>query len=267
MTKYLDLRSQNYEYRSVRNNTLEFDIHDWKTSPYSCFKARIYIELSTLFAFFFKNTSLTPNHISIIYGICGVIAGLCLASNINYLMVSGLIIFFLKGSLDWTDGFIAKIKNQKSSVGHILDTWGSHIGGLSLITSIGFYCYNNTQNDIYLFLTIIILFLRIIDFKFFAFHQLFYELFNKDNNIEIERKNIEKGIKQTNIFAKIIKNFMDDRARTVDLVCLLIFIEIFFSINNFSKIILGLYLIKTIIFFLGTFYVYYYKDALQKKIK
>ena len=54
---------------------------------------------------------------------------------------------FLKGTLDWTDGLIARIKNQTSPIGHILDTWGSHIGEISLITSIGIYCYNFTDNN------------------------------------------------------------------------------------------------------------------------
>ena len=74
-------------------------------------------------------------------------------------MISGLIIF-LKGSIDWTDGLIARIKNQTSSIGHILDTWGSHIGTFSLITSLDIYCFNNSNNNIYLFLTIIILFFK-----------------------------------------------------------------------------------------------------------
>ena len=111
-------------------------------------------------------TSITPNHISIIYGLSGVLAGAFLVTGINTLMIVGLIIFFLKGSIDWTDGLIARIKNQTSPVGHILDTWGSHIGNISLITSIGVYCFNLTNNSIYLFFTILILFLKIIDFKF-----------------------------------------------------------------------------------------------------
>ena len=60
---------------------------------------------------------------------------------------------------------------------------------------------------------------------------------------------------------------MDDRARTVDLICLLILIEIIFQYQNFSKIIFGLYILKTIILFIGIIYVYYYKERLEKKIR
>ena len=268
MIKYLDLRKKNYEDRKKRNTNFDFNIYDWKKSPYSCFKARVYIELSTIFAFFFQYTSLTANHISLIYCISGVIAGILLATNSDALMISGLIIFFLKGSIDWTDGLIARIKNQTSSIGHILDTWGSHIGTLSLITSLGIYCFNNSNNNLYLFLIIIILFLKIIDFKLFAYHQLFHELLNDEIDFNIKQNEKDQNIKKKDSFiVLLIKNFMDDRARTVDLICLLILIEIIFQYQNFSKIIFGLYILKTIILFIGIIYVYYYKERLEKKIR
>ena len=91
----------------------------------------------------------------------GIIAGVFLITNNNTLMIIGLIIFVLKGSIDWTDGLIARMKNITSSVGHILDTWGSHIGSLSFVTSIGIYCYNLTNDKIYLFLIILILLLKL----------------------------------------------------------------------------------------------------------
>ncbi len=268
MIKYLDLRTKNYKDRKKRNINFDFNIYDWKKSPYSCLKARVYIELSTIFAFFFQYTSLTANHISLIYCISGIVAGILLTTNSDALIISGLIIFFLKGSIDWTDGLIARIKNQTSSIGHILDTWGSHIGTLSLISSLGIYCYNNSNNNLYLFLTIIILFLKIIDFKLFSYHQLFHELLNDEINFDIKKNKVDNKIKKKKSFAVLlIRNFMDDRARTVDLVCLLIFLEIIFQYQNFSKIIFGLYLIKTIILFIGIIYFYYYKEILEKKIR
>ena len=268
MIKYQDLRSKNYEYRANAEKNFEFDIYNWRSSPYSCFKARIYIELSTLFAFFLQSTSLTANHISLIYCISGAIAGLFLSSNIESLMIVGLLIFFLKNSLDWTDGFIAKIKNEKTAIGHILDTWGSHIGEISLMTSIGIYCYNFTNNIFYLIITISILFFKSIDFKFFSFHQLFYELLNEKKKFKIGFYKDENEIKKKdNLFVVFLKNFMDNKARTVDLVCLLIFLEIFYNIDYFSKFIFGLYFVKSIVLFFGFFYVYYFTDKLEKNIK
>ena len=96
----------------------------------------------------------------------------------------------LKGSIDWTDGLIARMKNITSSVGHILDTWGSHIGSLSFITSIGIYCYNLTNDKIYLFLIILILLLKLIDFRLFSYQQLFNDHLSKKINLNTN-KNID----------------------------------------------------------------------------
>ena len=269
MIKYLDLRKQSYLDRKKvggHQQTL-FDIDTWSQNPYSCFKARVYIELSTIFAFFLQYTKLTPNHVSLIYCVCGIIAGVFLISNNNVLMIIGLIVFVLKGSVDWTDGLIARMKNISSSVGHILDSWGSHIGSLSFVTSIGIYCYNLTNNNIYLFLTIIILLLKLIDFKLFAYQQLFYEILNKKINFDTKKIENDKDQKNPkNFLVLFIKNFMDERARTVDAVCFLIFLEIFYNLDYFSKVIFGLFLIKAIIVFFGTFYVYYFKKKLENSI-
>ncbi len=269
MIKYLDLRKQNYLDRKKiggHQQTL-FDIDTWGQNPYSCFKARIYIELSTLFAFFLQFTKLTPNHISLIYCISGIIAGVFLISNNDTLMIIGLIIFVLKGSIDWTDGLIARMKNITSSVGHILDTWGSHIGSLSFVTSIGIYCYNLSNDNSYLFLTILFLFLKLIDFKLFAFQQLFYEYLNKNKNFNVNKVTDDKDLKKSkNFFVSFIQNFMDYRARTIDTICFLIFLEIFYNLDYFSKVIFGLFLIKSFIVFCGTFYIYYHKKKLENSI-
>ena len=76
MIKYQKLINPNYEYSANRDSNFGFDIYDWKSNPYSCFKARIYIKLSTLFAIFLQFIKLTANHISLFYCISGVIAGL-----------------------------------------------------------------------------------------------------------------------------------------------------------------------------------------------
>ena len=60
---------------------------------------------------------------------------------------------------------------------------------------------------------------------------------------------------------------MDDRARTVDTVCLFLFLEIVYSIDYFSRFFLLMYFIKAIILFIGLFYVYYFQKEIEKQIK
>jgi len=267
MIKYSNLRNQNYKTRrkiELRNSA--FDIQNWKKNPYSSFKAIIYIELSSIFAFLIQFTNLSANHVSLLYCISGVVGGLLLMSNNETMIFGGLLLFFLKGSLDWTDGFVARIKKQGSAVGHLLDTWGSHIGNISLMTSVGIYCYNTSANNIFLFLTIIILFLNLIDFKLFTYHQAFYEILNKKIKISSSKKKLKIKYNES-ISIQILKNFMDHRARTVDTICLLLLLEIVYNLNYFSKIILILYFVKTILFFLGYLYLYLFKEKMEKQIK
>lgn len=266
MFTYSALRKKNYEYRI---NNRDYNFKNYKKYPYTHFKAKLYIELSTILIFIFQFTRITPNQISLIYALSGVVGGLLISSSIKTLIVIGLTIFVLKNTLDWTDGFYAKIKNQKSIIGHILDTWGSHIGQISLVISIGIYCYNYSGNDIYLIGIIIILFLNAVNFRFFAYHQLFYEILNnqlvfkinKNKNIELKNNN-----KNKNFVYLFLKNFMDSRARTVDSVCLLIFIEIIFALSLFSKVIFALYFLQNILLFFGNFYISYFKDEIKNRI-
>jgi hypothetical protein len=264
MIKFLTLRKKNYIDRK-KNNPKELDITNWKSSRYSCLKARIYIELSSIFAYLFQFTSITPNQISLMYCFSGVMAGLLLVSNIDFLMIIGLLIFFLKGSLDWTDGLIARMNNQTSNIGHVLDTWGSHIGSISLVSSLGIYCFNMTNNNLFLFIVIFILFLKVIDFKLFSYHQLFYEVINNNISIKIKAKKSKFETKK-NLIKSFIKNFMDDRARTVDTICFFLFIEIVYGLEYFSKVFLAMYLMKAIILCFGIFYIYCLKQEIEKKI-
>lgn len=261
MINFCTLRKKNYEYRK---NLGDFDNNFLKNSPYTYLKAKLYIELSTILTFLIQFTSLTPNHISLVYALSGIFGGVLISTDINSLIIIGLFIFYFKNSLDWTDGFYAKIKNEKSIVGHILDTWGSHIGHISLIIGIGIYCYNTFEKDIYLILTILILFLNLINLKFFAYYQLFHEVLSDNLTIK-SNKNLKISQKKS-LLHNFLINFMDHRARTVDFVCLLIFLEILYSLNWFSEVIFALYGIQSIIFFFGHFYLVYFKREIQKKI-
>ena len=54
-------------------------------------------------------------------------------NNIYVLFILVLILFVLKGVVDWSDGLLARVTSQTSNIGHIIDTWGSHVGYHSLI--------------------------------------------------------------------------------------------------------------------------------------
>tara|TARA_Y100001936_G_C16065083_1_gene666684 strand:+ start:1585 stop:2400 length:816 start_codon:yes stop_codon:yes gene_type:complete len=271
MKSFKEIRSINYEHRRDEEDEFYVDIDDWFKSPYTSLKARYYIEISSVIVFLLQSTRITPNQVSIFYGFLGLLAGFFLCFKNDVMIYLGLVIFFLKGVVDWSDGLLARVTEKTSSIGHVIDTWGSHIGYYSLIFGIGFICFNNNNEPIYLILTLSIFLISIIDFKLFSYHQLFYEILSKNFIIKNQQESADNLENQNNNeFLKRIKhllsNFLDDRARTLDLICFIIFLGIIFNISLFAKIILYLFLIKKILVFLGNFFEIIILQKLKNKI-
>jgi hypothetical protein len=66
-----------------------------------------------------KNTSFTPIHVTILFGITGLMAIYCILT--NYYLLAGILIV-LKSGIDAADGELARLKNTPSYVGRYLDS-------------------------------------------------------------------------------------------------------------------------------------------------
>jgi hypothetical protein len=75
--------------------------------------------LAKLFANQLKNTRFTPIHVTLLFGVCGLIAIYCILQH-HYILASFFII--LKSIIDAADGELARIKNTPSYVGRYLDS-------------------------------------------------------------------------------------------------------------------------------------------------
>ncbi|HAH56011.1 MAG TPA: CDP-alcohol phosphatidyltransferase [Flavobacterium sp.] len=75
--------------------------------------------IGKLFANVLKNTRFTPIHVTLLFGISGLIAIYCILQN-QYFLASFFII--LKSIIDAADGELARIKNTPSYVGRYLDS-------------------------------------------------------------------------------------------------------------------------------------------------
>ena len=203
MLKLSEIRNKHYGHERRKSINVGADIDDWKYSPYNCLKARVYIELSSLLVFVFQFTRISPNQITLMYTISGVLGGIFLTLNNNTSIIIACLIFYFKGTLDWTDGLLARIRNETSSFGHILDTWGSHVGYIFFISGLFIYCFNITNNNIYIIALICFLIIKAIDFKSYLYQQSFYEILNNTQNIEnnlLKKDQIKKGKKIIFIF-------------------------------------------------------------------
>ena len=240
---------------------MDADIDDWKYSPYNCFKARVYIELSSLLVFVLQFTRISPNQVTLVYAISGLLGGVLLSLNNDTLVIIACLIFYFKGTFDWTDGLLARIKNKTSSFGHILDAWGSNVGYIFFVSGFSIYCFNITNNSIYIFILVFFLIIKTIDFKNYLYQQSFYEILNNRQNIDKNFLKRDEIIKEKKNYIYIfLKAFMDDRARTTDFVLLLIILNILYGFNFLIEVAVISYFIKSLIVFIINFYLLYKKN-------
>ena len=182
------------------------------------------MELSSILVWLLQPTKIKPNTITYMYIFSGVLVFALLSMQNNYAIISGVIILFFKGVLDWSDGHLARIKNQTSDMGHLLDIYGAAVNTIGFHAGLGMYVYNNLGNQMFLYLIIVYLFLRAINFKTFYYANICLENLSFSNSVE-NHGSVVVG-KSESWIKKIFSGILDDRARTVDLIGFLIIIEI-----------------------------------------
>ena len=82
-----------------------------------------------------------PNVITIIYALSAVIGGCMLGLGKPYVYL-GLLIFYFKGTLDFVDGHLARLKGKTSLLGEKLDAWAGRVGTISFYVGVGLYIGN-----------------------------------------------------------------------------------------------------------------------------
>ena len=259
-----NIRNFQYKYKLDKNKKIfKVDISDFYKNPYTFFKSIYYIESSSLIIYFAQFTKITPNQLTFIYIILGVLGCLFLASNDDTLIIISSFFFFTKGSFDWADGSLAKIQKKTSSLGNLLDNWGALVGHYSFVIGFGIYIYNKESGIIFIFLILLIIFLKLIDIKNYA-----YQLFSIEFEIAKDKKNFLKKINFKNkynfikkkrsflfLIQELFKSFIDDRSRTVDFILFLILLDSFYLDIFFLKYIFYYITFKTVVIFFGKIYV------------
>ena len=254
-----DLRNQQYD----NSYKLYPYLKNWKKNPYTFIKAILYMESSAILVFLLLKTKIKPNSVTILYALCGIFGGVLLSIPLNSTIIIALVIFFLKGILDWSDGHLARVTYQTSITGHVLDVYGAHLNEVGFFLGFGFYVASHSGFPFFIYLVPLYPFLlsvNIITFsRWFILDEISKE---KIEDIQLKKKiensspELKSRIKLSSLIQKVaffLKNFLDSRARTIDIICLIILLEMNFPIN-ISWIIFILLLLKYFIVFIGSFY-------------
>jgi hypothetical protein len=148
--------------------------------------------------------------------------------------------------------------------GHILDIFGAHLNSIGFQTGLGMYVAYRADTILFYYLVPLLLFFRAGSiyryFKTMLFDEISSEKYLSsflDSDSRDENQYIEIFSDTKNLYGKyknIFMAFLDDRARSVDFICLIILLEIIFPIN-ISWIIFLLIVMKYFIIFAGSIYI------------
>tara|TARA_B100000989_G_C19443826_1_gene428567 strand:+ start:127 stop:984 length:858 start_codon:yes stop_codon:yes gene_type:complete len=237
-------------------------LNKFKQNPYTYLKARYYMYCSVLFVYFLMKSRITPNMVTIAYGLCGIIGGVLLAVPNLYCNVAGIIIFFNKGILDWSDGHLARLKYKTTLKGHILDVYGAYLNSISFNIGLGFFVINQTGYELLIYPIVTIAFLYSGMPSILGKNIIVNELMaNKVKNM-ISKHNIEYPNKKNHFRYKkpkypkwitFFKGFLDDRARSVDFILLVMIIDLNYNYNFSLYLFLLLYMKNLFKFLLLSF--------------
>jgi len=267
---YINIRKLHYKTQRKKHNEINASFDDWLFSPYHSLKTRFFIELSTILVSFLQFTPVSPNFITLLFVLSGILGAILLGSGQENLIVIGVIIFFFNGIFDWMDGILARIKKTTSELGNIFDTWGGVVGSFGFLIGLGMYLYNATNEIYFLYLMILIITIRALDLKDFVYHYLMYE-FYKNKRINKKNKKKVKILKKNEktpiilfYLKKIFQGFLDNRARTIDSIGLIILIELYYNRIILTDFIYYLYLLKVSAIFCGGIYLVFGKNLVEK---
>ena len=257
-TKYKKIRTLSYNNEKKVLKTYDIDINDWWSKPYTCFKIRFYIELSSLFVYFLQFTKIKPNQISYVYAGSSIFGALCLSLENYYFILLGIFLFFFKIVIDGTDGLLARVKYKPTNLGEIIDTWGGFVAEISFMIGLGFYIFNITSDQLYLYLLTITISIKAIDLKKYVFLHIGASKYNESYLLKEKSINKIKLKKSKNKFLNFSKKLILDgfnyNAKSMDLVLFGILIELIYKKLIFTHYFFYLYIIRGVIIFFANFY-------------
>jgi hypothetical protein len=104
------------------------------------FDIHFYRKIGFQLARFFASLGITPAAVSVIGGICGVIAGHLYFYRDLTLNICGMILHVIANVFDNADGQLARLTNQQSRMGRVIDSLADHVIWVSIYVHLGLRC-------------------------------------------------------------------------------------------------------------------------------
>jgi phosphatidylglycerophosphate synthase len=162
--------------------------------------------VSLFISSFLMKTSITPNQITVLVFLIGLLSPLFLIIYPNYLGgVLGGLMLHISSVLDGCDGEIARLKFQSSRLGLILDTISDETINFLFIGGLGIYCSTVYQDNLYFNMALIAMGLFIVS-KILQYTLIILGLQSEDIAMfEFDFANNEQASRIKQIFGTVFK--------------------------------------------------------------
>ena len=231
------------KYNKVRKTMYSTQLKRWShfiniKSPYTLVKSIYYMETASLFLFLTQKIIKSPNFITFLYAITGVMGAFLLLNPQDELFYIGIFMVFTKGTFDWADGSLARRLNKTSFLGFALDEYGAYLSDAAFRVAFIYYTLGYFPELMYLF-PIIAFILLITKFSLFSDYMYYknvaynpLEKYKKVINNEFEEviKDSKEATGVANWYHRYA-SFLDARARSVDFLLLILIIDRVFDYN------------------------------------
>ena len=108
-----------------------------------------YRPMSFLFVKLIYSTNITPNQISIVSMLFGILTGVMFGFGTYQFFIFGAVALLISNVLDCADGQLARLKKNGTGIGRIIDGFIDYITGLSIYVGIGIGLSIATGNYLY----------------------------------------------------------------------------------------------------------------------
>ena len=276
MKTVAELRKDIYDYH---RKYYSYIFEQWKWYSYRKLKARMYMDVAPLLVCLFIKAKIRPNTVTTAYGIMGIIGGIFLAIPIKWFILTGIILFYFRPFLDWSDGLLARETKQTSISGAVLDPYGAGVGWVFLWAGLGLYLAAKSGEVIFFYLTPVIPimlavsmlpFIKAILYDDFVIQGIRDYLSNRQNQVPCQT-NADVVTKHPGAakMVRFIERRFEHNAGFVDLICLIILLELFLPIF-ISWVIYLAFLLWRIVFFVAGYYMVdkggWVENELQNKL-
>lgn len=226
-----DLKKEIYDYH---HKYYQY-IFEWPWYSYRRLKALFYMNAAAVFTWIFLRIKIRPNEVTGLYLFSGMLGGILIAIPYRACILSGILIFFVRPILDWSDGILARLKNETSVSGKLLDPFASDIGWIFLWAGTGIYLGNSTSSIFYYLAPIVIAVMALS----YDLNYLLKEEYLKtragestsQNDAGATRDNAVGAVARLAMIKQWVDKIFEFNARTVDLMLLLIALEMISAIK------------------------------------